>query len=992
MTVNLRALIGKLNRQTRGMVEAAAGLCLARTHYDVEVEHFLSKALDTTDTDLALLLKHFGVDRSRLASDLQRSLDKLKSGNARTPALSPHLVKMLTDAWTIGSVDYGATHVRTGHCVLALIANEELRRLAIDVSREFTKLTTDALRASYSTVAAHSAEETAEGAGVSEGPGADTGAGAPRGGGRTPNLDQYTIDLTARARSGKMDPVLGRDFEVRQVVDILTRRRQNNPILVGEAGVGKTAIVEGFAMRIVSGDVPAPLRNVTLRTLDLALLQAGAGVKGEFENRLKGLIEEVKNSPTPIIVFIDEAHTMIGAGGQAGQNDAANLLKPALARGELRTIAATTWSEYKKYFEKDPALARRFQLVKVEEPSEEICSLMLRGVVPSLEQHHGVRILDEGLMAAVRLSHRYLPDRQLPDKAVSVLDTACARLALGQNATPPPIERAQRTLDDLAVQRRVLEREEATGANHSERLAGIAARRVTTEAELAAMSARWEREKQLVSDIRAARETIEASAHPAAGAPAPKPEEVAEARSKLASLTEELQRVQGETPLVRVFVDAALIGDVISGWTGIPVGRMLSDELKVALSLEDHLGERVIGQSHALHIIAKRIRTSRAGIEDPNKPVGVFMLVGPSGVGKTETALALSELLYGGEHNVITINMSEFQEAHTVSTLKGSPPGYVGYGEGGVLTEAVRRRPYSVVLLDEVEKAHPDVLELFFQVFDKGRMEDGEGREIDFKNTIIILTTNAGTETIMKVTADPETMPDHDGLVKMLKPELDKVFKPAFLGRLVIIPYFPVRDDALKRIIHLKLGKIRRRIWDTHRVEMAFDDVLVRQVALRCTEVESGARNVDNILTNSLLPDVSRLLLESLSAGRKPERIAIGIGDAGDFTYDARAGKPDHADERRKPLTANADHTDHADERREPLPANTDHADARGGPTTANADRADARGEPTTANADHTDHADERREPLPANTDHADARGGPTTANADRADERGKPG
>ena len=710
------------------------------------------------------------------------------------------------------------------------------------------------------------------------------------GGGKTPNLDQYTVNLTEQAKQGKIDPVLGRDFEVRQVVDILTRRRQNNPILVGEAGVGKTAVVEGFAVRIAQGDVPPPLKNVTLRTLDLALLQAGAGVKGEFENRLKGLIEEVRSSPTPIILFIDEAHTMIGAGGQAGQGDAANLLKPALARGELRTIAATTWSEYKKYFEKDPALARRFQLVKVEEPTEEVCLLMMRGVAPVLEKHHQVRILDDGIDAAVRLSHRYLPDRQLPDKAVSVLDTACARLALGQSATPPAVEDAQRRLEDLAVQSRVLEREQAVGADHSERLARIASLRTETEARLAKLTERWEQERDLVTRMREVRLQLEAlaSSPPATegNGSAPEPASNPDAlRAELATLTGQLEAIQGESPLVRVCVDAGIVGEVISGWTGIPVGKMLRDELGTVLELERHLGSRIIGQAHALEGISRRIRTSRAGIEDPNKPVGVFMLVGPSGVGKTETALALSDLLYGGERNVITINMSEFQEAHTVSTLKGSPPGYVGYGEGGVLTEAVRRRPYSVVLLDEVEKAHPDVLELFFQVFDKGVMEDGEGRQIDFKNTIIILTTNAGTETMMKLCADPETAPSAEGLVKALKPELDKTFKPAFLGRMVIIPYFPIRDEALKRIIVLKLDKVRRRIQETHRVELAYDETLIEEVARRCTEVESGARNVDNILTNTLLPEVSRLLLERIVEGEKPASIRVGIGEDGLFQY-----------------------------------------------------------------------------------------------------------
>jgi type VI secretion system protein VasG len=885
MAVNLRGLIQKLNNQTRNAVEAAAGLCLGRTHYDVEIEHFLMKLLDGTDHDVALIFRQCGVDRSRLASDLTRSLDKLKTGNARTPALSPTFTKMLTQAWVIGSVEYGASRVRTGHALVALTTDEELVRLMRDVSTEFAKINGESLRKDFRTLVADSIEEATAGAG--EGGAAGEAAGAPRpGGGKTPNLDQFTVDLTARARKGSIDPVLGRDFEVRQVVDILTRRRQNNPILVGEAGVGKTAVVEGFAVRIAQGDVPAALKDVSLRSLDLALLQAGAGVKGEFENRLKGLIEEVKNSETPIIVFIDEAHTMIGAGGTAGQGDAANLLKPALARGELRTIAATTWSEYKKYFEKDPALARRFQLVKVEEPDEAACTIMLRGIVPSLELHHKVRILDDGLEAAVRLSHRYLPDRQLPDKAVSVLDTACARLALGQNTTPASVEDAMRRIDDLTVQLRVLSREAAVGAKHEDRLASIAAEKESVEGQLTALRERWELERGLVTRIRAARERLEALADsPEAGTDA----EAATLRKDLDALSPELATLQGETPLIGVCVDAAMIGEVLSGWTGIPVGKMLRDDLQVSLELEQHLGQRIIGQSHALEAIARRVRTSRAGIEDPAKPKGVFMLVGPSGVGKTETALALADLLYGGERNMISINMSEFQEAHTVSTLKGSPPGYVGYGEGGVLTEAVRRRPYSVVLLDEVEKAHPDVLELFFQVFDKGVMEDGEGRQINFKNTLILLTSNAGTDTLMKLTADPETTPNAEGLVKALKPELDKVFKPAFLGRMVIVPYFPIRDEALNRIIELKLAKIRRRLDETHRVQLAWDDALVRSVSARCTEVESGARNVDNILTNTLLPELSRLLLVAFAEGKTPKTVRVQVGDDGGFRYDVEA-------------------------------------------------------------------------------------------------------
>jgi type VI secretion system protein VasG len=886
-----RAVVGRLNATTRKALEDAAALCVAQTHYNMEVEHLLAKLLDATDSDFAVVLKQFGVDRSRLASDIAANLDKLKRGNARGPGYTPALVKLLTQAWTLGSLEYGLGQIRSGCCILALVDDEELSRVAREISRELLKIEPESLRKQMPAIMADSHERASAAASGSSGAGA--APGMPKPGGKTPNLDQFTINLTENAKAGKIDPVLGRDFEIRQIIDILTRRRQNNPILTGEAGVGKTAVVEGFANRIANGDVPPVLRNVTVRTLDLALLQAGAGIKGEFENRLKGLIEEVKASPTPIILFIDEAHTMIGAGGQAGQNDAANLLKPALARGELRTIAATTWSEYKKYFEKDPALARRFQVVKVEEPSETNCDVMMRGIAPALEKHHSVRILDEGLKAAVRLSHRYLPDRQLPDKAVSVLDTACARLSLSQNSTPPAIEDTTREIEDCKVQTRVLEREAALGADHTERLAAIAARRGAAEARLTELMEVWEKEKELVGKIREIRGKIEESVNAQAAQSAAASAAAGQAgapststlREQLATLETELAGVQGESPLMRVCVDAHIVGDVISGWTGIPIGKMLKDEVQTVLELDSHLGRRVIGQNHALEMISERIRTSKASLEDPSKPIGVFLLVGPSGVGKTETALALSDLLYGGERNLITINMSEFQEAHTVSTLKGSPPGYVGYGEGGVLTEAVRRRPYSVVLLDEVEKAHPDVLELFFQVFDKGMMEDGEGREIDFKNTIIILTSNAGTDTMMRLTADPETAPSPEGLVKALKPELNKIFKPAFLGRLVIIPYYPIRDEAMKVIVRLKLGKIQRRLTETHRIPLTYEDTVIDEVARRCTEVESGARNVDNILTNTLLPEISRQILGRMAERQKLAGIHVTIGEGGGFVY-----------------------------------------------------------------------------------------------------------
>ncbi|HEX8891963.1 MAG TPA: type VI secretion system ATPase TssH [Terriglobales bacterium] len=912
MGLNLKSLIGKLNDTARSALEAAAGLCLARTHYDIEVEHYLMKLLDVADSDFSYVVQHFGIDKSRLTAELTRSLDKLKTGNARTPALSPTLLKMLTEAWTIGSIDFNAVRIRTGFTILALVADGELARLMREISREFQKIQPDALRQNFLSIVSGSHEEEVAATTESQ----VEGAAARVKGGKTPNLDQYTVNLTESARRGEIDPVLGRDFEIRQIIDILTRRRQNNPILTGEAGVGKTAVVEGFAIRVAQGDVPPPLKNVTIRALDLALLQAGAGVKGEFENRLKGLIEEVKASPTPIVLFIDEAHTMIGAGGQAGQGDAANLLKPALARGELRTIAATTWSEYKKYFEKDAALARRFQVVKVEEPTEQQCMVMMRGMVDSLEKHHEVRILDEAVAAGVRLSHRYLAGRHLPDKAVSVLDTACARLSLGQNTTPSAIEDAVRQIDDLEVQQRILEREAAVGVDHEERLSELARKKSEVEARLGALRERWSKERDLVSRIRDLRIKLEgvapsnnkeamsaasqssdtpvaASAIPAAKAgiaTAPATATVVEPtseelRSELATLQKELSALQGEAGLIRVCVDGQIVGEVISGWTGIPVGKMMKDEIATILSLQDMLSNRVIGQSYALNVISQRIQTSRASLDDPNKPVGVFLLVGPSGVGKTETALALSDLLYGGEHNLITINMSEFQEAHTVSTLKGSPPGYVGYGEGGVLTEAVRRRPYSVVLLDEVEKAHPDVLELFYQVFDKGIMEDGEGRQIDFKNNIIILTTNACTDQMMKLCADPETAPTPQGLIGALKPDLNRIFKPAFLGRMVIVPYYPIRDEALKKIIVLKLNKIQRRMQENQKITLTYADKFIDEVARRCTEVESGARNVDNILTNSLLPDISRQILGRMAEGERLGAMHVTIRDDGGFVY-----------------------------------------------------------------------------------------------------------
>ncbi|MBV9928143.1 MAG: type VI secretion system ATPase TssH [Acidobacteria bacterium] len=906
MNLNLKSLIGRLNDACRNALEAAAGLCLSRTNYDVELEHFLLKLFEAPDTDVARILRHFGVEPARLNRDLTQALGRFKTGNANTPSLSPGVLRLLESAWLLASVDYGAAKIRSGHLLLALLANEETAWRADAVSDEFGLISVETLKKNLTDLAAGSAEDKA--AANSAARPADGAPQARPADGKTPALDQYTIDLTARAREGKIDPVLGRDFEIRQVVDILTRRRQNNPILTGEAGVGKTAVVEGFALRVAQGDVPPPLKAVDVRTLDLGLLQAGAGIKGEFENRLKSVIEEVKSSPRPVIIFIDEAHTMIGAGGQAGQSDAANLLKPALARGELRTIAATTWAEYKKYFEKDAALARRFQVVKVEEPTEEQATVMMRGLTGALESHHRVRVLDEAVEDAVKLSHRYISGRQLPDKAVSVLDTACARVAIGQGATPPAVEDTLRRLDRLAVEIRALERETVTGADHGGRIEELRAAREAEAERHERLKGQWEREREIIGRIHDVRARLEARAGLTAaaqavsgdGAAAPAVASAAAAlppgvelppadadvmRAELARLNDELELAQGETPLMQACVNSQVVAEVISGWTGIPVGRMLADEINTVLALRERLERRVVGQSHALEAVSQRIRTARANLTDPRRPVGVFLLVGPSGVGKTETALALADALYGGERNLVTINMSEYQESHTVSSLKGSPPGYVGYGEGGVLTEAVRRKPYSVVLLDEVEKAHPDVMELFYQVFDKGVLEDGEGRDIDFKNTVILLTTNASADTIMRLCADPETKPDPGPLTEAIRPELLKVFKPALLGRMVVVPYYPISDVVMRQIIELQLGRVGRRLAENHGAGFTYDAAVVGEIADRCQEVESGARNVDHILTRTLLPEMSGEFLSRMAASETVSGVHVSVGESREFQY-----------------------------------------------------------------------------------------------------------
>ena len=873
---NIKSLIGKLNETCRKALESAAGLCLSQTHYEVDIEHFLIKLLEMPDTDLQKIVRHFEINEARLVNDLTRALEGFKRGNARTPALSPHIPAVVRDAWLIASIDQQTSLIRSGHILLALMNSDEMSRMLLSSSGEFQKISVETLNQHFMDILSGSREA---------GEAAAAGGMAPVSPGGIPTkgtkaLDQFTINLTDKARKGEIDPVLGRDFEIRQMIDILIRRRQNNPILTGEAGVGKTAVVEGFALRIAEGDVPPPLRDVDVRTLDLGLLQAGAGIKGEFENRLKSVIEEVKASPKPIIIFIDEAHTLIGAGGSAGTSDAANMLKPALARGELRTIAATTWAEYKKYFEKDAALARRFQVVKVEEPDEAKAMVMMRAIAPFLEKHHKIMITDEALKDSVRLSHRYIPARQLPDKSVSVLDTACARVAIGLTTSPAQVEEAERRIGDIEREIKILEKEALMGGDHIGRIGSLSKEKEEIKLRLEGLNKKWQSEIGIANKIIETRQKMREIHEKNPSDPS-----LTESKGQLGKLEKELQEIQGESPLVQIDVGSQTISEVISGWTGIPTGRMLADEIATVLKLEEHIGRRIIGQDHALKALAQMIQTSHAGIEDPSKPKAVFMFVGPSGVGKTETALALSELLYGGEQNLITINMSEYQEAHTVSSLKGSPPGYVGYGEGGVLTEAVRKRPYSVVLLDEVEKAHADVLELFYQVFDKGILEDGEGRKIDFKNTLIILTSNMGTDTIMKVCADEETMPSPQGLADMLRPELVKHFKPAFIGRLKVVPYFPILDKSLRLIVRLKLNKIGKRMLENRNVVFHYDDEIVEAIAKRCTEVESGARNIDHILTNTLLPEMSKELLSRMATGEQIGEVQVSLSGEG-FAFD----------------------------------------------------------------------------------------------------------
>jgi len=888
ITIDLKSLVGRLNEPCRSALEGAAGLCLARTHYNVEIEHWLLKLLEIPDSDLLAVLEKFEIDLGKLSQELNRELDRIKSGNTRAPALSPNLVDVTKNAWMLASVEYNHSVATSAHILAAFMLDENLRRSTESSSGELKKIAPESLRTVIGSIVGTTSESATASIGDTSQMKHGAISGTPS---KTPSLDKFTVNLTEEARQGKIDAVLGRDEEIRQIIDILIRRRQNNPILTGEAGVGKTAVVEGFALRIASGDVPDPLKDVCVRTLDLGLLQAGASVKGEFENRLKSVIEEVKASPQPIIMFIDEAHTLIGAGGKEGQGDAANLLKPALARGELRTIAATTWAEYKKYFERDPALTRRFQVVKIEEPDEDKAINMMRAISEMLQSHHGVRILDEAIIDSVKLSSRYITSRQLPDKSVSLLDTACARVALSQSATPAAIEDTRRGIVQCQTNIRSLERENATLGNCEDRINELKDVQGSLELRLRSQEEQWDKERQTVKQIHALQQTIENDFKYQS---LPETEnthkllsdtEKQKIRKELKALMNELEDIQSDEPMIQINVGSQAIAEVVANWTGIPVGKMVSDEIQSIMNLKDVLGERVIGQSHALNAIAENIKTARAGLTDPRKPIGVFLMVGSSGVGKTETALALADVLYGGEQNITTINMSEFKEEHKVSMLLGSPPGYVGYGEGGVLTEAVRRKPYSVLLLDEMEKAHPGVQDIFYNLFDKGTIKDGEGRDIDFRNTIIIMTSNAGEEHIRAMCAQSEELPEPDVLMDNFRPQLLKYFKPAFLGRTNVIPYYPLADEDLMAICKINMKRIEKRVNEHYDADFEYHDDVLLHIVARCQEVDTGARNIENILTRSLLPELATECLSRLTTNDEISNIHVGVDINGAFTY-----------------------------------------------------------------------------------------------------------
>ncbi len=866
-------LFAKLDAKAYQALESATILCKTRGNPYVELTHWVNQIILGEQTDWHEAIRYFALDEAKLARDMVAALDALPRGSSSISDFSNNIQLVIKEAWMTASLVFDEGAIRTGHLLCAIKQTPEFARLLHDMSDEFVKINGDLLAEKFAEIVNKSAETSLA---APEGETAATGqAGTLMGSaamGKGEALKQYTLDMTAEAAAGKGDPIVGRDEEIRKVIDILLRRRQNNPIVTGDAGVGKTAVVEGFAQRLAAGDVPSSLKGTRLLSLDMGLLQAGASMKGEFENRLKQVIEEVQGSETPIILFIDEAHTMIGAGGQAGQNDAANLLKPALARGKLRCIAATTYQEYIKYFEKDPALTRRFQNIIIEEPDDEKGTRMMRGIMKMLEKHHQVAVLDEALKAAVTLSRRYLPARQLPDKSVSILDTACAKVYLSQNSEPAELEYCRRRMEALELEIDILNREEARGLDHREIIAGLGKELEAEGKKRDELAVRFEKEKIMVAELTELGKKLAES-----------PGDT-KLTGKLREKRKALAEFQGEHPLVLPLVDTQAVSTVISEWTGIPLGRMVKDEIKSILSLDEELNRRVIGQDHGLKLISKRVVTARASLADPNKPIAVIMLAGPSGVGKTETALALAEQIYGSEEQIVTINMSEFQEAHTVSTLKGAPPGYVGYGEGGVLTEAVRRKPYSVILLDEVEKAHPDVHEIFFQVFDKGHMEDGAGRLVNFRNTIILLTTNVGDQVIERLCADENNLPDTTILEEAIRGEMARVFPAALLGRLQIVPYYPLGKEALYRIIDLKLGKIKKRIMENYDAGLVIADAVRDEIIRRCNNAASGARLIDAVINNSLLPEVSTEFLRSTLEAKQFSKVFIDVADQA-FTY-----------------------------------------------------------------------------------------------------------
>jgi len=891
LTINIKALIERLNQPCCNALESAAGLCVERTHYNVEMEHWLLKLLDIPDSDLLAVLEKFDINIGKLTRNLNDKLDRINTGNTAAAALSLTLVDIVKNAWMLASIEYSHPTIGSAHIFTALMLDNNLRRPNEVSSGELKKIQPESLREVTRAVVGTTGESADKSGGDTSTANNSTSSGSPS---KTPSLDKFTVNLTQDAKQGKIDTVIGRDEEIRQIIDILTRRRQNNPILTGEAGVGKTAVVEGFALRIASGDVPDSLKSVCVRSLDLGLLQAGASVKGEFENRLKSVIAEVKASSQPIIMFIDEAHTLIGAGGKEGQGDAANLLKPALARGELRTIAATTWTEYKKYFERDPALTRRFQVVKIDEPNEEKAIDMMRAISEMLQSHHGVRILDKAIIDSVRLSSRYITSRQLPDKSVGLLDTACARVALSQRATPAAIEDTRKNITQCRAHIKLLELENATFGDNETKIGELKDELFKFEAYLEVQSTQWQKEKEMVASIHKLQEQIEdnfhsrsttTEEHKNSEAVSLTESEHKEIKNELYRQMEELSTIQGETPMIQINVSSQAIAEVVANWTGIPVGKMQSDEIQSIINLKNVLEKRIIGQPHALHAIAENIRTARAGLTDPRKPMGVFLMVGPSGVGKTETALALADMLYGGEQNITTINMSEFKEEHKISMLLGSPPGYVGYGEGGVLTEAVRRKPYSVLLLDEMEKAHPGVQDIFYNLFDKGTIKDGEGRNIDFRNTIVIMTSNAGEEHIRALCSQSDELPEPEVLLSSFRPQLLNYFKPAFLGRTTVIPYYPLCDDDLLKICKINMCRIEKRFNKHYNANFSYHDDVMLHIVARSQEVDTGARNIEHILSRTLLPEIATECLSRLADDVLISKLHVDVTEEGKFHY-----------------------------------------------------------------------------------------------------------